>query len=64
MKYYKSTWITSLIEHIKEEGKINVGIHRDRFYTLSFQLQEWSLNLSILYKENILWKENQGKIED
>jgi hypothetical protein len=37
---------------------------KEDFYTRYFLLQELCLQLSILYKENLISKEKQGKTQD
>jgi hypothetical protein len=53
VKYYKSTQglVSIFVDHVLEELLVNVQIKK-YFYTKAFQLQELSLQLSILYKEN------------
>lgn len=65
VKYYKALHelVTDYVEEVLEEDKINTRIKTD-FISKVFNLHELSLQLSILYKENLIWKEHQGKVQD
>jgi hypothetical protein len=58
VKYYKTSQglvanFVEEVEEVLEEDKINIQIKRD-FFSNAFKLQEPSMQLSILYKENLI----------
>jgi hypothetical protein len=65
VEYYKGAQdaLSKFIENILEEDKINEQI-RKYFIAKVLDLQGETLQLSILYKENLMWKERQAKVQD
>jgi hypothetical protein len=65
VEYYKGTQnaVSEFIEEVLEEDKVNEQIRKE-FIAKVVELQEVSLKLSILYNENLIWKEKQGKVQD
>jgi hypothetical protein len=64
-KYYKASQglISNFVEEVMEEDKINTQIKRV-FISKVFNPWELSMQLYILYKENLIWKEQKTKFQD
>jgi len=65
VEYYKGAQdaLSNFIEDVLEEDKINEQI-RKYFVAKIVYLQGESLQVYILYKENLKWKERQVKLQD
>jgi hypothetical protein len=55
--------IKLFVDHVMVVSESNANVKRD-FYTKYFKLQEHTLQISILYKKNLHWKETQDKTYD